>query len=120
MSNVPMNLSLEQLAGYRNEKRVLLVLAPSESDAGYLKQKRGLEAHDADLQDRDLSAFYLLPSDAGALYKHFGVSESSFAVVLVGKDGTEKRRYSEPVQPDDLFSTIDQMPMRRREMSEQG
>ncbi len=116
MSNVPMNLSLEQLAGYRNEKRVLLVLAPSESDAGYLEQKRGLEARQTDLQNRNMSVFYLLPSGAAPLYEHFGVSESSFTVVLIGKDGTEKKRYDKPVQPDDLFGTIDQMPMRRREM----
>lgn len=117
MSNVPMHLTLAELVAYRDERRVLLVFAPSADDVGYLEQRRGLEARQADLQDRDLSIFYLSPSGAAPLYERFGVGESSFTVVLVGKDGTEKKRYDEPVQPDDLFSTVDQMPMRRREMA---
>ena len=113
-----MTLTPDQLVAYRDEKRVLLVFAPSAVDAGYLEQKRGLEAYQTELQDRDMSVFYLLPSDAAPLYEHFGVGENSFTVVLIGKDGTEKERYDNPVQPDDLFSTIDQMPMRRREIAE--
>lgn len=116
LSNVPMYLTLDKLAAYRDEKRLLLVFAPSAEDEKYMEQKRGLEAHQAELQDRDISVFYLLPSDAALLHKRFSVSERSFTVVLIGKDGTEKKRYDRPVQPDDLFSTIDQMPMRRREM----
>ena len=112
-----MNLSLDQLAAYRDQKRGLLVFAPAAEDAGYLDQRRELEALQAELFDRDMSVFYLLPSDAALLYEYFGVGESSFTVVLIGKDGTEKERYNRPVQPSDLFNTVDQMPMRRREMS---
>ena len=114
---MPMTITLDQLAAYRDEKRVLLVFAPFADDERYVEQKLGLEARQAELQDRDMSVFYLSPSDAAPLYEHFSVSENSFTVVLIGKDGTEKERYGTPVQPDDLFGTIDQMPMRRREMS---
>lgn len=114
---MPMTITLDQLAAYRDEKRVLLVFAPFADDERYVEQKRGLEARQAELQDRDMSVFYLSPSDAAPLYEHFSVSENSFTVVLIGKDGTEKKRYGTPVQPDVLFGTIDQMPMRRREMS---
>ena len=114
-----MTITLDELATYRDEKRVLLVFAPSAEDERYMAQKRGLEACQADLQDRDLSVFYLLLSDAAPLYEHFGVREDSFTVVLVGKDGTEKGRYDSLVQPDDLFGTIDQLPMRCREMAEE-
>lgn len=114
-----MNLSLKQLESYRDEKRVLLIFAPSANDAGYLEQKEWLEAHNADLQERDLVVFYLLPSDATPLLEHFDITESSFTVVLIGKDGSGKERYDNPVQPKALFRTIDQMPMRRREMAEE-
>ena len=119
MSNVPMTITLDELAAYRDEKRVLLVFAPSAEDERYVEQKRGLESRQADLQDRDMSVFYLFPPEAAPLYRHFVVSENSFTVVLVGKDGTEKERYDRPVSSNDLFGTIDRMPMRRREMAEE-
>ena len=40
--------------------------------------------------------------------------------MLVGKDGTVKHRSGEPVEPDELYALIDEMPMRRREMRERG
>jgi hypothetical protein len=39
-------------------------------------------------------------------------------VILVGKDGTEKRRNAAPVTARSIFDTIDAMPMRQREMRE--
>ena len=50
---------------------------------------------------------------------HFNVSED-FVVILIGKDGGEKERFLEPVEPAYLFNLIDQMPMRRREVKEEG
>ena len=38
--------------------------------------------------------------------------------MLVGKDGGEKFRSTEPVRPQDLFDRIDAMPLRRREARE--
>ena len=38
----------------------------------------------------------------------------------VGKDGTEKERWSEPAPMDEVFRLIDSMPMRQREMREKG
>ena len=41
--------------------------------------------------------------------------DGAFAAVLVGRDGGEKFRSSEPVPAEKLFGLIDAMPMRRRE-----
>ena len=57
---------------------------------------------------------------AAALRRRFGIGPQGFALVLVGKDGGEKRRETAPVRPESLFATIDAMPMRRREMREGG
>jgi hypothetical protein len=52
------------------------------------------------------------------LRERFDVAPDVFRVVLVGKDGTEKRRDAEPVTARSIFDTIDAMPMRQREMRE--
>ncbi len=48
--------------------------------------------------------------------KRFGIPESEYQMVLVGKDGRVKRRYNALVQPEEIFACIDSMPMRIREM----
>jgi hypothetical protein len=48
--------------------------------------------------------------------RRYEVPDDGFAVVLVGKDGTEKRRDLSPVPVAPIFETIDAMPMRQREM----
>ncbi|MEM9302413.1 MAG: DUF4174 domain-containing protein, partial [Pseudomonadota bacterium] len=60
------------------------------------------------------------PADAGGLRKRFEIEPAAFAVILVGKDGSEKRRSSAPLAACDLYATIDAMPMRRREMAVAG
>lgn len=41
-------------------------------------------------------------------------------MVLVGRDGGARLRSDEPLPACDLFARADAMPMRRREMREQG
>lgn len=50
-------------------------------------------------------------------YETYDVRDDAFVVVLVGKDGTEKNRWSEPVDMRLIFDQIDAMPMRQREMN---
>ena len=54
------------------------------------------------------------------LRDRFEVPQDAFRVVLVGKDGIEKRRDPDPVTTRAIFDTIDAMPMRQREMQESG
>jgi len=53
-----------------------------------------------------------------ALRDRFGIANDTFAVVLIGKDGGEKGRFLEPLEPTTLFDLINRMPMRRRELKE--
>ena len=62
----------------------------------------------------------LMAAAARRLRDRFDVPDDAFRVVLVGKDGTEKRREAEPVSARSVFDTIDAMPMRQREMQESG
>ena len=54
---------------------------------------------------------------AASFSKLYEYSEG-FLLVLVGKDGTVKRRENEPVDASKIYDQIDSMPMRKREMRE--
>ena len=97
----------------------MLVFASSPTDEPYLRQRRLLQDQDAALDDRDLLTLnFFEHTPAGDARKQFGVEEGAFAVVLVGKDGGEKLRSTEPVRPQDLFDRIEVMPLRWREVRE--
>lgn len=111
---------MTELKAYKDRNRVLLVFAPSSEDEKYLEQKRLIKAYEDGLRERDLVVLELLEGEqATVLRDDFEVTDGLFAVILIGKDGGEKERFFDPVEPTRLFSLIDQMPMRRREMREQ-
>jgi hypothetical protein len=79
-----------------------------------------LQNHGAAFRDRDLltlDSFEDGPTGEVAR-RELGIGRGAFAVVLVGKDGGEKLRSTEPLRSRDLLDRIDAMPMRRREMRE--
>jgi len=124
------------LRSFEYARRPLLVFAPLEHP-GLVEQDRLLGEENAGLIDRDM-VIVTVASNAGGSVRHpardegrrisaedaralrdrFGVPVDDFAVVLVGKDGTEKKRWDEPVEMEPVFELIDAMPMRRREMGE--
>ena len=110
------SMTTSRLERYGNHNRVLLVFAPSAKDKNYLEQKQLLENAESGVLERDM-VVSLITDLSDPLRDDYSVPEE-FTVVLIGKDGTEKERFSEPVEPTSLFSIIDQMPMRRREIKE--
>ncbi|WP_218136916.1 DUF4174 domain-containing protein [Hymenobacter terrestris] len=101
-------------------QRVLLICAPTATDAQLQKQRALLQPAGAGLTERDLLVLELpwasLPEADRSYLRQLGGSPDSFRVLLIGKDGGVKRRDTEPVAPAALFATIDGMPMRRQEM----
>ncbi|MFE4108240.1 DUF4174 domain-containing protein [Almyronema epifaneia] len=115
---------------YRWKNRLLLVFAPASSSEDYQRQKTLLADCSQALKARDLlivEVFVtdtstldgqpLSAEDAARLGVRFAVAPKEFAVLLIGKDGTVKRRDRQPIQPSDLFSTIDAMPLRQHELA---
>jgi hypothetical protein len=103
------------------KKRVLLVVAPSESDEQLRKQQDILSKEDTGLQDRELDVIYLPLStiaqgDKAYLMENYNIGQSNFYAILIGKDGSEKLRSASAIDTEKLFGTIDAMPMRRQEM----
>ena len=119
---------MTQLENYKGQHRLLLVFAPSPNDPTYQQQLELLE-NEADLAEHDLLLFHVFENQSGfageamlseaeslKAREQFNVAEQAFTTVLVGKDGTEKQRWNDPIKSIDLFALIDQMPIRQEEM----
>lgn len=106
----------DTLDQYRWEKRPIVVFS-DEDDPRLARQMARFEANRADLADRD-NVIVLDTSEDSALRRRF--RPAAFTVILVGKDGTEKARTDDVVDLDSFEALIDTMPMRRREMREDG
>jgi hypothetical protein len=110
----------QQLRASRWQKRVLLIGAPTARQAGFQQQKKLLAAVPDQLRERDflvkeIPYDQLSPADRQYWQQELKQSLTSFAVVLIGKDGGVKRTETRPLAPADLFATVDKMPMRKRE-----
>lgn len=107
---------------YRWEKRVVLIHAPSEDNPDYRKQYSLFHGHGDALMDRDIAFVTFLgdrTSDLQEEWSHaFHLNSDDYTVVLIGKDGLEKMRWSAPVTTEELFKIIDAMPMRQREQND--
>ncbi len=114
----------DPLAEYRWQARPVLVFAPA-GDGRMAEQIERFAADGSATRDRDIVLVEIAggsaraegrPQDASALRRRFDVADAEFAVILVGKDGTEKKRVAEVTDPRVFFAAIDGMPMRRDEM----
>jgi hypothetical protein len=111
--------------------RLLLVFAPSEDHERYRDLIRELRDKEKEVIDRDLLVFHVLErgesrlddsfingKTAARLRERLSAKLGELTVVLVGKDGGEKLRRGNEVDIAEIFSLIDSMPMRQREMRE--
>lgn len=118
---------------YQWTNRILLVFAPSASHPAYEQQMQLFEGESDGFEERDLVLITVLEDgtsragerrlsteDETRLHERFDIEPDQFRVVLIGKDGTEKRRDDAPTRTTAIFDTIDAMPMRQREMREDG
>ncbi len=118
-----------KLSDYQWQHRILLVFAPSPDSSQYRQQMQAWQTDAAGTGDRDLKLVQILgtgenqvdgrsinSASAERLRQQFGIPPEKFAVILIGKDGTEKQRSQTRVDLAMLFRTIDAMPMRQQEM----
>ena len=121
------------MADYQWQNRVLLVFAPVAEHGALAEQSANLSGMEADLRARDLVVWQLVDQEPAVVngaaspdltsqlfYDHFSIEDGEFTVILLGKDGTEKLKQTQPVTANGLFSLIDAMPMRQREMRQRG
>lgn len=121
-AQTPKLKSLEQtLRESRWQKRVLLVAAPNATQVDFRQQQALLAAAKTQLNNRDfmvVNLFYdqLTAADQQFLAQKTSIRPPTFAVVLIGKDGDVKEKSTQVITPAALFSIVDKMPMRRKEI----
>ncbi len=121
-AQAPAPRSLQQtLRASRWKKRVLLLVAPTATQADLKAQRALLATQPAGLAERDFLVLEALDDQLSAadrqfLAKKMGLRPGQFTAVLIGKDGGVKEQSTRPITPADLFGTVDKMPMRRAEM----
>ncbi len=122
-----------EIGAYRGEHRLFLIFAASPRGEGFVLQDSLLAGNGEGFVERDLLRGYFLEDGAGSFDEapvaseeaslvrgRFGVEPGRFSALLVGKDGTVKYRFDEPVGPVEVYALIDAMPLRQREMREGG
>jgi hypothetical protein len=115
---------------YEGEKRLFILFAPTAEDDRFDGQLLCMNDYQEGFVQRDLVLFEVLEEgesrvaaeplsavEVDSLRKRFGVGSGEFLAVLIGKDGTEKGRWPDPIPPLELFRYVDSMPMRQQEMS---
>ena len=119
------------LKSYKWKYRLLLVFASSPEDPLFQQLKREVERQRHEILDRDILMFHIFPnqvhvdqrifdgSAAHALRKEYSIPSHAFGAILIGKDGGEKLRQNGRTDLGEIFSRIDAMPMRQREMKRQ-
>ncbi|WP_158828268.1 DUF4174 domain-containing protein [Mucilaginibacter lacusdianchii] len=102
----------------RQEKRMLLIFADSVDNAQLIRQQQILNADVTGLKERDIDV-HIYYADKNADRFRIHKIKTKFTVVLIGKDGGEKLRSTQPFTVKKLYATIDAMPMRQQEMKHQ-
>ena len=130
----------DTLQQFQWQSRLLLLFTPDRSNAQFQQVMRASQQHQQGFVARDLLRISVMrgannvtvhgapASDidhAGLpgpeqLYARYNIDKGKFAVLLLGKDGTVKARWQEPIAIDTIFDKIDAMPMRKEEMQESG
>lgn len=130
-AQTPLITGVTSLAALRNQARVLLIFAPRPNDPELEIQLRTLKQHGAKTSERDLlpialpwnspspTAASLNPVEANSLRQRFGIQPTDFAVVLIGKDGSDVLHSRKPLSMRKLDKAIDAMPMRQQEKSKE-
>ncbi|WP_419729845.1 DUF4174 domain-containing protein [Lichenicola sp.] len=95
----------------------LVIVVGHANDPRVSEQHAGLEHDAAALRERDVVIQDVTPEAARRDRPDLGTDpDSSFEVLLVGKDGQVKLRRDTPVAAREITALIDTMPMRRAEM----
>jgi hypothetical protein len=121
------------LAADRWQHRPLVIVAPNDTSPAFRDLINRLDDHAAGFADRDMIRYVITPDEGrrdgqrlsskqrAALVRAIEADPAGSAeMILVGKDGGVKMRAPLDTAVEAIFERIDRMPMRRREMQEDG
>jgi hypothetical protein len=118
----------DMLEQYQWKNGLILLFGPA-SESSVEEQIAELEKDPSEIRDRDLLIFHIDGDEvnfignspntslsAEWLRNRYNIGEQEFRYILIGKDGRVKLNKKEFVPNENLYSIIDAMPMRQREM----
>ena len=98
----------------KNQRQILIF--GNDEHSSLVQQQISLFDKEVEgIKERDIKITIVSKDDL--LNKKYYIKTGAFAVILLGKDGTEKFRTEEILLPQKLFAIIDAMPMRQAEMN---
>ncbi len=128
---LPLGATAVELDRHLWQDRLLFLIAPSADDPMVIRQREALNERTDALDDRDLKIFQLYvesPSlfdgepladrEARELRNKLRSEPTARELILIGKDGSIKRRAPLEIELREIFMQIDDMPMRREEIQE--
>ncbi|MEO0344029.1 MAG: DUF4174 domain-containing protein [Pseudomonadota bacterium] len=107
------------LSEYKWDQRPIIVFADSPNDPNFIEQIELLEREIDALAERDVVILTDTDPEAKSELRR-ELRPRGFQIVLVGKDGGVKLRKASPWNVRELSRVIDKMPMRQRELREEG
>ncbi len=126
---IPLSGFYQNLSQYQWENRLVLLFAPTSSYTDYRTQMDSFQKAKPGMTDRKLLVLSVFPDnmvstdykswrneDVRKLRSEYLPEGRVSAFVLIGLDGGIKWSTDLPVSTEKLFSRIDGMPMRRREL----
>jgi len=121
------------LTQFQWKNRLLFIFAVDDSHPLFKELQSQIAVQKAEVDDRDLIVFEvpakgtarmdtiaLERKEADSIRHQFAISEDTFSLILVGKDGGIKLKSSDQVGLTEVFELIDSMPMRQREMQKKS
>ena len=113
-------LSTLQLSAQQKSYREIWLFTSDAANASFITQKSAL-TDVTGLNERDIQVHEIVGSKFHqALFKKYKASTQNFTFILIGKDGGEKLRSTQPISKEKLYRIIDDMPMRKSEMKHQS
>jgi hypothetical protein len=121
-----------QKAEQVDRSRLLILFAPNEESKELKLQYDAIQADTAEVNSEDVDVIYVIgdrnvklpPPEAKTvtseyLRKRYHVDATAFRVVLIGRDGWEKARWSEPTDPHIIVGKAADMPKPKSGSDEQ-
>lgn len=120
------------LSADRGQARPVIVIANSAADPALVKLQAALKepANQAAFKERNMVLYTVVntlgkregkdldPQSTMALIRALKLGASAQAkVILLGKDGEKKLEHAGPIEPQQLFSAVDQLPASEKELS---
>ncbi|WP_170126298.1 DUF4174 domain-containing protein [Arenibacter echinorum] len=128
------NVNAQDLKKHQWENRVVLIMAQDENSKEYNNQLAEFNKFPKELKERKMLIYHVLPQryalvndpvdpeqnewiSSSVLFDKFAGKNMDFKVVLIGLDGGIKLQKNVLLTTEELFGTIDSMPMRRAELN---